>query len=125
MWGLHCFGIDSCLRLIGGRCGLIWLGFGQLGPDFSPVFRAQVAAGDGAGGGAFDGQAMLNGHTAHFPITERRRRDAQPFGQSSTPTKQVGSLIDRVLRGTHGMNINTSRVVTQHHVLTQPVFNLQ
>lgn len=35
------------------------LGFGQLGPDGSPVIRAQVATGDGASGGALDGRAVI------------------------------------------------------------------
>ena len=55
MGGLHCFGIDSCWRLTGKRWGLVWLRFGQLGPDQVPVVGAQVFAGDLAAGFALDG----------------------------------------------------------------------
>lgn len=49
-------------------CGApLMLGLGQLRPDIAPVIGAQVFAGNGAGGGALDGDAALD-RDAFVPI---------------------------------------------------------
>src|SRR5690606_36007952 len=44
MRGLFCFGIDSCLRLMGKRWRTFRTGRHKLGPDVLPVVGAEVAS---------------------------------------------------------------------------------
>ena len=69
----------SCGRSL--RCGVV-LGY-QLGPYPVPVLRAQVAAGDGAGGGLLDGMAMRDGHRPDFggPLRHQHAVDAKGGSQ--------------------------------------------
>lgn len=56
---LFSFRIDSCLRLMGGRWGLVWLGFCKLRPDFAPV-------GPQSHSGHYPPALALNRHTGFF-----------------------------------------------------------
>ena len=64
------------------------VGLRGLGPDLGPVFGPQVFAGHGAGCGALDGYASLQGHGALTvaPLRHRRIRDRKQSRQLSYAT---------------------------------------
>lgn len=72
------YNFSSCLHRRLGRGVRVGLGVGQLGPDVLPVVGAQVLAGDGALGGAFYGNAALDGDgaLASRPLPHQLRRRA-------------------------------------------------
>lgn len=73
-----CIG-DLLRSLAGGR--------GQLGPDQVPVFWAQGLTGNGAAGGAFDGNAVhrIWRSPTGAPIADNRLTDANSCGELSNP----------------------------------------
>lgn len=92
---LH-YWFDSCLRLLGGRCGVIFFGIGKLGPDVVPVVGTEVATSDARTMQTLYCHTLLHGHTAHFPVTNCRSGYPQLLGKRFTPTNSAGNRINRV-----------------------------
>jgi hypothetical protein len=110
--GLTAVGGVKHSRGLGGgwvACGLLG---GQLGPDFLPVFWAQVAAGDGAVSGGLDGCAVLGRHHAApaAPVAHGTLHYADGGGKFAHTAYDQNCFVELI----HARSINTFVFFLKH-----------
>lgn len=96
-------GFRSARRPGGAGIGVFRCRIGQLGPDFVPVIGPQIAAGDGAFGGAFNRHAALN---RHRPDTRRPLPHQLRLGPNLAGKRSRHAPLCHVVFEFHGHSIS-------------------
>jgi len=89
--GINCYGFSSSLRNIGG-------GFSQFRPVFMPVIWTQILPGNSALSGLFNGKAVLDRDTTHFPIPDCSHRHAKQISKNFPSIDQSSRCIEGLRR---------------------------